>query len=270
MDIADGSFEIMRARPRVVAIIIMTFVLPVRMFATWLQRDFLSAISSLDITTLDTQTGTFEGSEELESLDNLNSLSGIDTFLSLLTLPFLGVALTWLVLGWRIGEDRTVMECLLYTFRRSHKILAAFVLCKLIQLIGGVLLIIPFFVATVGLLLVAPVMAAEDLGPIASIRRSWELIRQRFAPSLFAVALTGLVAYLISNAFGIIPTFLAFLFGRWAALAFLVATTIGTMITTTFSVGVAVLLYFDLTTRLEGRDISERVAVLEAQNAVTI
>lgn len=263
MDMADGSFEIMRGRPRVVAVIIMFFVLPAQILAAILQRDFFQALSNVDLTTLDPETGNFEGAEDLQALGGTSNFLQADLLLSYPTLPFIGVAFTWLILQWRVGNDPTVIECLSFTLRRSHKILAAFVMCKLIQLAGLVLLMVPMLVATVALIVVAPVIAAEDAGPVAAMRRSWELVRQRFWPCAGIVVLTAIVTSLLESGLGSLPSLLAFGFGSWASMVFLVARTLIRMLTTAFTVGVACLLYLDLSTRLEGRDIADRISGLE-------
>lgn len=65
MDILDGAFSVVRARPRTVALILAVFVLPAHLVASWAQRNLFAAI---DFTEFDTETGQFENQAEFESL----------------------------------------------------------------------------------------------------------------------------------------------------------------------------------------------------------
>src|SRR3546814_20411657 len=72
-------------------------------------------------------------------------------------------------------------------------------------------------------LVVAPVIGAERLGPIAAMRRSARLTSRRFWPVLGLGVLSGVVAYLFHQALGLLPTVLALVVGTdgfgWVLLA---------------------------------------------------
>src|SRR3546814_11415483 len=72
-------------------------------------------------------------------------------------------------------------------------------------------------------LVVAPVIGAERLGPIAAMRRSARLTSRRFWPVLGLGVLSGVVAYLFNQALGLLPTVLALVVGTdgfgWVLLA---------------------------------------------------
>ena len=251
LDIADGAFAIMRARPRTVAVIAAAFVLPVQLLSSFLNRGLFSA---LNFTNFDSETGTFEGQSEFGFAGPAGGFggTGIDTFLQYLILPFLGVALTHLVLGWRQGIDRSAGECLLFTLRKTHIIVAAFIMAKLIQ-------VVTLLITTPLLMLLAPVIAAEGLGPIAAIKRSFQLGRRRFGQLIGVVLLIVLVNFLLQYALLTLPIVVAFLLGEWGWIAFFALGSIGSTVLTLLGTGAAVLSYIDMRNRTEGMDLSERI-----------
>ena len=93
-----------------------------------------------------------------------------------------GVTVSWLIYGWFEGRDPTARQALAFTARRMGAILGAFVVIHLLQLVGFVLLVLPGLAAIVLSALTSPVLAVENLGPVASMRRSWALVRLRPGP----------------------------------------------------------------------------------------
>ena len=216
LGIADGAFAIMRARPRTVAGIVAAFVLPTQLLTVWLQRE---ALSSLTIDNFDTTTGTFEGQDQF----GLFAGGPVAVAVPLLVLPFIGVALTHLVLGWRDGEDRSIGQCLAFTMRRAHLILAAFVVSKIVQ---GLTLLI----ATPVTMIVAPVLAAEGTGPIESLRRANRLARPRFGNLVGLLILLFLVNALLSSALTTLPVVGALFLNDWGWVAFFALSLISTSV----------------------------------------
>jgi len=248
-DIVDGAFALVRSQPKTVAAIAAGFVLPVQLLATWLDRGLIAAADFSDFANGSQTEAEFEA--------QLNDLSGsggslTSSVLQYMLLPFLGVALTHLVVGWRNGEARTAKDCLLFTLKRTHLILALFVLTKLFQ-------VVTLMFATPITILAAPIMAAEGLGPIASLRRAVALGKRRYGQLFLLLLLIGLVSVLLSTALVSLPLVISALFGRWGWLVFFGLSAAGTTVLNLLGTGSAVLAYLDTRDRVEGHDLLARV-----------
>lgn len=250
LDIADGAFAILRSRPRTVAAIAASFVLPVQLITAWADRN---VFSTLNFDNFDTETGQFEGQSDFTSVGGIGG-STVGTVLQYLILPFLGVALTYLVLGWRQGVDRSAGECLKFTMGKAHIILVVFVLSKIIQAVTLLL-------TTPMLMLLAPIIAAEGLGPFAAIKRAFQLGRRRYGHLLGLLLLVVLINFLLTYALLGIPVIGALFLGDWGWIAFFALGSIGTTVLNILGTGVAVLAYFETRNRVEGDDIARRVQV---------
>lgn len=248
-DIADGAFAILRSRPRTVAAIAASFVLPVQLVSAFLNREL---VGSFDFGDFDTNTGQFEGQGDFTNLVGFSSSTPITSTLQLLILPFLGVALTYLVLGWRGGRDHSAKDCLLFTLKKTHVIVAVFVVGKIVQ-------VLTLFLATPVLMLLAPIVAAEGLGPLAAIRRSFSLGRRRYWPLVGLLILIFFVNLLLTYALFLLPVLGGFLLGSWGWVAFFALGSVGATVQTLLGTGVAVLAYIDVRNRTEGADLIENV-----------
>jgi len=237
----------MRLRPQTVAIIVAVFVLPTQLIGSYLQRDVLASLSFDNLN--DPNNTSFQNPADVIG----GSL--ISSALLYLTLPFIGVAITHLVKGWKDGVDHSARECLTLAFRKTPTILVAFVLSKLLQ-------IVTLTFATPFISSVAPVIGAEKAGPIEAVRRSADLTKRRAGPMYGLWVLVVVVSSLIGAALGQLPNFMPLLLGDWAWIGFFAATSLVGMVTNVFAVGTAVLAYFDLRNRLEGHDLSMRTQVL--------
>lgn len=247
MDLADGAFAIVRGRPKVVATIVAAFLLPIQLLSTWLDRELYSAFSFSDF---DTETGQF-GDGELTGLAAFDG-SLVSTVLRYAILPFIGVALTYLVLGWKEGIDRSAKDCLVFTLKKTHIIIVALVISKLLQ---GLSLLL----TTPMTMLVAPVIAAEDVGPIRAVRRAFTLGKRRYGALFVLQLLVVLINVLLVYATLTIPIVAAGLLSDWGWVAYFALSSIGSAILTVFGIGAAVLAYVDVTNRTEGADLRRRM-----------
>lgn len=244
----------MRERPRIVAGIVASFVLPSQLLAAWLQRE---ALTSINLREFDVETGTFEGQEAVSGAGSFGAFW--PTVLPYLVLPFIGVAMTHLVLGWRSGQERSTRDCVMFTLKKTHLILVAFVATKIVQ-VFTLLLLVPMT------MLVAPVMAAEDLGPFAAIKRSVDLGRRRYGPLLGLTILILVVHLLLSNALSLLPLGATWLLAEWGWVGYFALNSIVTAILNVFGVGAAVLAYVDLRNRTEGADLARRLEALRTRS----
>lgn len=263
MDIIDGSFNILRVRPKTVVAIVASFVLPSQLIGAWVSRSTFTAFDDFDW-----ETGEFaDGEAPAGFTGGSDALFSVGAVLGYIVLPFIGVALTHLVQGWQQKQDRGALECVVFTLKKTHIIAGAFLLAKLLQVISFVLLIIPGFFMTAWLMVVAPVIAIEGLGPIASVRRSIALTRRRTGAAVgLLLSIIG-VTYLLSTALGTVPTLAAFLLNDWGWVAFFALNMLAASVTTLLGVGCSVLLYGDLVNRTEGDDIRRQLETRLAANA---
>lgn len=265
LDILDGALNVARLRPKTVASILAAFVLPSQLLVAWLQRHVLAALAFDDPESFDSfgspgaDFGVYRGSDAGLAVANV---------VPYLILPMIGVALTYLVLGWHQGVDRSATQCLKFTMKKMPVIIAAFVLCKLVQLIAFVLLIIPGLFATAFLIVVAPVIAAENLGPLAAMKRSYRLTRRRTGAVMGLLVSMAAVSFLLNTALSVLPLLAAFVFGSWGWVGFFAVGIVSTAVLSAFAVGAAVLLYFDLLNRSEGYDLRRQLDAIAARRGV--
>jgi hypothetical protein len=252
-DVLDGSFSIIKARPARILGITALFVVPVHLVAAYLQRNALGGAGFLDIWT----------SEDPAVVAEANRTDGgeiLATILVLvvpaLALTFVAAAIARLVGAWSSGHDMAAGELLRTVGGRSWALLAAFVLVHLAEaasLLGcyiGIIFVMPLFAVT------APAIGAEGIGPLAGMRRAWNLAIRRYWRTLGVSWLIGITSFLLSNALGGLPQVLVGFFGfdlAWPLLA--AGNILGAVIATPFVAAATVLLYLDLRIRTEGLDL---------------
>lgn len=252
-EILDGSFTVVRTKPRTVLIIAATILVPVQMFSAYASRSGLA-----DIGAAFTRPGMNALAESSGStMTNVDFLMSIlAMLLASLAVFFLGGALTHLVTQWYLGADPSAGEALSATFKRTWAILAAWSLL-LIAKVGaaipcylGLVFVVPLFSLT------APVMIAEGAGPIAAAKRSWQLISRRLWRNIGVVALVTLVEYVLQQILILLPTAIAVALPspfNWISLG--VANSFVSFVTTSALVSASVLLYMDMRIRTEGLDL---------------
>ena len=114
----------------------------------------------------------------------------------------------------------------------------------------GIIFVMPLFAVT------APAIGAEGIGPLAGMRRAWNLAIRRYWRTLGVSWLIGITSFLLSNALGGLPQVLVGFFGfdlAWPLLA--AGNILGAVIATPFVAAATVLLYLDLRIRTEGLDL---------------
>lgn len=259
-EILDGSFAVIRTRPRTVILIAAAILVPVQMLAAYTSRRGLAGLGGMF-----GQANVFMPFEA-----SSNGIATFELFLAIaamlagpLALFFLGGALTYLVTQWYVGGDPSTGEALTVVFRRTWSILAAWALLLIAKFIGaiacylGLIFIVPLFSLT------APAMIAENLGPIASARRSWQLISRRLWRNIGVIALVTLVEYALHQALSLMPMAIALSLPspiNWIVLG--VAGSLVSMVTSSALVSGSVLLYLDMRIRTEGLDLE--IAAVDA------
>ncbi len=177
LEVLDGGFAIVRARPGLLLGLSAVFIVPLSVLSAFLRRS---------------ATGS-SGSELLEDPWLLNSTAPGDGWAPFLVgmlgrslvQTIVAFAVGRLVSAWYSDREADLAEVLRWIARRAHVIVAAWVLTHLLQALGLVGVGVGALIVAVFTTVVAPVVAIEQVGPIAAIRRSFALVRGRVGPVLF-------------------------------------------------------------------------------------
>lgn len=251
-DVLDGSFAILKAAPATILAFTAVFAVPVQILGAWLQRDLLGGASLLDM---------FDGDTSLAGVDD-GSLGStwaqvVLLFGPSLALVFVATGLVRLVGAWHVGRDLSLGELLRGSVPLAWPLLASWFLVHLAEAVGMLLCGVGGLVAMTWFLVTAPVVGAERLGPVASMRRSWRLVARRFWPVMGLSILSSVVAMLFGYALGLVPTVLSLVVGTdgfgWLLTA--ASGILTSLITMPIVAGITVLIYLDLRVRTEGLDI---------------
>jgi hypothetical protein len=250
-DILDGSFTILKRRPRAVIGAVAVVIVPVQVLSAWLR-----STSAVDVE---------GGSSPYQVVLDLGSSTSFGTTLAIaalasLSLFFVGGIVSSFVGAWYGGVDISGREALRRTFRRTGPFVVAWIVLLPLKAVSYALCILPLAVTVTFFALTAPAITLERVGPFAGIKRSAQLIARRFWPSLGIVLLASLVENVLQFSLSAIPMIIASLLpspADWMVLA--VGEAAAALIATTALVGASVLLYIDLRARTEGLDLELRV-----------
>jgi hypothetical protein len=252
-DILDGAFGVVKARPRRILVLTAAFVVPVQILLAYLQRNAFGGLASAgDVFSQDpavVNEQSSQGNGELLAFFAAIAFGG-------LALVAVAACIAHLVAQWTMGRDPSSREMVGVVARRWWPLLASYVLVKLAEGVGafgcyiGILFIMPLFVP------VAAIVAVEGGGPLAAMNRSIRLVRSRYWFVMLIAVLSGIVAWLLTNALSALPQALASWIGLdrgWPLLA--LGSTVAEVVVVPFVAAASVLLYFDLRVRTEGLDI---------------
>jgi hypothetical protein len=253
-DMLDGAWAVLSCRPAVMFALAAVLVLPAEVVAAYLVRNLSSSGAIGAALTLPVMALVSDSS------DALPRAVAAAVVLSL-AYAILGGAMGHVVTGWYDGRDVRVGDALRATARRLPALLVAWTL-----------LLVPkgLSIAVCGLLyaflfplvlLVSPVIVVERLGPLAGIRRSFQLVGRRYPAVLFVWWLSVFVERLVSVALAFVPELLALVAppavadalrpSGWAFAIFITAPVVAAF---------PVLIYQDLRVRTEGIDLDGEVA----------
>lgn len=251
-EILDGSYRVIRTRPRTVVVITAAIMVPIEMLSALASRSSLAGFGAMfgqrGAILVPTDAGTVTATDVFLSLTSVLGAS--------LALFFLGGALTHLVTQWYLGRDPSAGEALKTVFRRTWGILAIWAVLLVAKMASavacyiGLLFTVPLFSLT------APVMVAENIGPIAAASRSWNLISRRLWRNIGIVMLAALVESTLTQVLTALPTALAMALPEpfnWVTLG--VTTSAASLVTKSALVCGSVLLYLDMRVRTEGLDL---------------
>jgi hypothetical protein len=132
----------------------------------------------------------------------------------------------------------------------------AFLLVHLLELVSLAACILPILAVMTLCQAVSPAIMVEELGPLAGIKRSWQLMRTRFWGHLLVAVLAGVISYFLRTVLSVLPTLLAFVVPRsfrWVVVG--MGGGVATLLTVPIVAVVATLVYFDARIRTEGFDL---------------
>ena len=248
-DILDGAFKLLKANWRTVLLITAAFVVPIHLISAFVQRNLYGGRSFFDAV----------NNPSIQSTNTDNArlvVTGVVALVSLLVAPFVAGAISKVVAASYLGGEETVGSALRATGRRAWALFAAWVLVHILEVIGTALCILPGLIAMATFVAVAPAIVIEGLGPIRGMRRSARLLWPRLFPVMGIAIIAGLLASIIGNVLGTVPSVAALAIGLkygWPLLA--AGSILSALITTPFVAIVATLIYFDGRIRQEGFDL---------------
>ncbi len=255
IDLLDGSFAALRQRARTMVTLVAGLVVPLSLLQAWVARDDLGGATFTDLLNDPTVA---------EEVSRAGSVYDVGFFVAqgvgLLVTAVAGVGVARVMAGWFDGREVTAGEAIAFVGRRAGPILGAFVVVHVAELIGILLLVLPGLAAIVLFSLTSPVLAVEQLGPVAAVRRSAELVRRRAAAVVGVIVLVGIVQYAVSQAVGTLPGLVALFIGPDRAWPLVAASNLLTSIILVPVNGAAMcLVYYDIRFRTEGLDLRRRI-----------
>ena len=248
LEVLDSGFAIIRARPGLVLGLAAVFMVPLSLVSAWVRRD---------------ETGR-DGSELFDDPQLFAIVSpgdGPAAFLvsvlgRSLAQTVVAFAIGRLVAAWYADREADLTEILGWVLRRLPVIATAWLLAHLLQAAGLVVFVVGALIVAMFTVVVAPVLAVEQVGPIAALRRSFRLVSGRFVPVAVFFVGSGVLAEFLGVILGLLPTLLGYLLtigGGWLLVA--VGNVIAGIVSTSFLAAATVALYLDLRVRREGIDL---------------
>ncbi len=255
-DLVDGGFSVIKARPRTIAVCAAVVVIPVELLVAYSQRSLLGGAALGDVLDDPTLFSTTDGGSDLSYLGALGETIAV---------AFVAVAVMTIVAGRYAGRDPSTGEVLGTMLRRAPAVLGAWVIVHLAEAIGLLALGIGAAYAMGALIVTIPAMATEGIGPIAAVRRSWQLTATRRWPMVGVGVVSWFVVSILTSVLTLVPTTLALVIGTsdgWVLMA--AGNTAVGLLTLPLTAAITCLAYLDLRVRLEGLDLEmDAVAAFE-------
>ncbi len=137
-----------------------------------------------------------EAMDDEQLFDELVRLGGaamVAGLLQLLATGFLNLTAHRIVVFEMAGEAMSTRDAVSWAARRFFVLFLAALLASIAILVGLLLLVIPGIWLAGSFTMLSPVVALEGLGPVASLRRSMELVRGRWWPTVGFLLFVGLL-----------------------------------------------------------------------------
>lgn len=199
------------------------------------------------------QPGRFEVAQDAPS-PNIPGLliGGLGTFIfAVVFLPWCQAALVHNISATYLGEDLGAVPSYRRAGPRVFRFVISAILVGLVSMLGCCMLVVPGIIFWLWFALVGPVIMLEDLGPIAAMSRS----RQLMSGNLGKAFLLGFVVGLLSFFFQVfIMAFQAFIPWPHLFLEFFVPNVLGVLLLP-IQLAPTILLYYDIRIRKEAFDL---------------
>ena len=257
-DILDGAFKLLRANARSILIVVTTFVVPLELLIGFLQRDTLGGKSIFNAFSNPTSAST------QSDPTTAYTVLLITFVVSWLVVPVICGGVSRVVMTSYLGGELAPKAAVTAALRRAPSLLVATILVHLAELVGAVACLVPVLFLIPLFVMTAPAIAIEELGPIAGLRRSIRLARQRYWQTMLVALLAGVIAYFLGNILGFIPNIIALAIGlRYGWILLSAGAILVFCVTVPLITIVATLIYLDARIRVEGFDLQLIAARLD-------
>jgi hypothetical protein len=248
-DILDGAIKLLRANARAILLIVATIVVPLDFIVAYFERNLNGGQGFLQVVHDPTAAAAQNGPSPV-------AVAALSFVLLWFILPLVCGAVSRLVMASYLGGEMKAQKALGAAVKCAPALLVATVIVHLAELIGvlgagiGLFFVMPLFMMT------APAISLEELGPFAGVARSVRLARRRYWPTVGIALLSGVLAYVLNEALGLVPGALAVFIGlHWGWLILAGASVLQQLVTTSLITIVATLAYLDARIRQEGFDL---------------
>lgn len=157
---------------------------------------------------------------------------------------------------WFSGQSTTTTDVLLASIKRSHLVLAAWIIVHAFEGIAALFCGIGLFLPAAFFSVTAPALGAEKLGPWSAVKRSAALSRRSYVNVMVVWVVSGVGALLLRAAIEFVPSLIGLELLNiplWVISG--VSEFIGAVAATALIAAVSTVLYLDLRVRSEGIDL---------------
>jgi hypothetical protein len=271
-EIVDTAVNVVRRNARVLFTIAAVVLVPlgVLQLIFYGLAGFGDALSTFDALVQNPDLVTAEEAQAaLDAAAQLAIVGFAFGVLALFAIILVGGATVQAAAGIYQGLEPSWQDSVRTGLRR----LGAMVVASLAVAIGAgsglLLLILPGVWLFTSWAVTIPALIVEGRGPFAAMRRSFQLVKPRFWPTLGVVILATVLYVVVSyviNLVGSVMT-LADPFGTGSIVASVISSTIASIVVFPFIAAVLIVHYFDLRVRAEGYDLEVMAReLLEAES----
>jgi hypothetical protein len=249
-EILDAGIKVFMRHWRTLVLSVVGLILPVQIVSVLITASI--APEQLDWTT--SETGVEEGEEGAFLVGQ-----GAILLLTMVSVLLATAVCFKAVADAYLGGEPDWRRSLRFAVRRLGGLIGLSIIGGVLILLGLFALIVPGIWLAVAFSVGVPVLLLERMGPWASLRRSFQLVRGRWWATAGALVvgylLIAVIGALLQGVIMVVPSVLADGNTLVSALGAVVGGTVASALTTPYSAAVVTLVYFDLRVRKEGLDL---------------
>ncbi len=252
-EILDAAFKVYTRNFKTLCLAVLVPVVPIVILTTLVTASTSSNENAFD------PTADFDATATQTTISGAEVAGGAVTVLLTLLLTALATAAcTRAVADGYLGEPTSWRASLRFALRKLLPVIAVSILVVVLAVLSLVGVIVAAIYVGVRLALSAPALLIEDLGPIAALKRSWRLVKDRWWVTFGVFVISSLLVALLA---GLIQLLLLapLLADSDNELLGGVLTALGAIVANVFTLpiqaAVITILYFDLRVRKEGFDL---------------